>query len=134
MRRRPLLLGGLVTVAALVVAMVILWPHWVFLWDGFGHRGFFRCSSITTPEGRVRLCVADVDEVVFEEKRSANGATVQSWFVGGALEYARMEQHPGKAPTLLRRQLGENWALGTASTPPFGRTTCVCERGQGGPE
>ena len=124
MKRKGLLIGfGL---ACALVASVT-WSKWIFLWDGFGHRGIFLCSRGPIGGLDTIQCSGDVDELVYERVLLSEGQWKESWFSGGALEFRRVLHGPGGPEIDIRREFTNRWSGQTESEPPFGRTTCTCE-------
>jgi len=37
--------------AILAFGLIWFWPNWIFLWDGYGHRGVYRCSNYKSGPG-----------------------------------------------------------------------------------
>jgi len=108
----------LIAAALVSIVAVVFRENWVFLWDGYGHRGIYRCSAQTVGDERIRQCTADVDETVFEERRNRDGTITRSWFVGGVDEYARTIKPPHlEEQQLVRRMCNQWWNIDADSGP-----------------
>jgi hypothetical protein len=128
MSRRPkLIVLGLAV--AVLVAGTATWSRWLFLWDGFGHRGIYLCARGVIDGADTIQCNGDVDELVYERVFLPAGGQRESWVCGGALEFRRVLSLPGAKPVDLRRDFGDRWSvLVEGEPPPFGRTTCTCHQ------
>ena len=120
-----LVLGGFLLL--LFGLVIVSWSRWIFLWDGFGHRGVYLCSIAMMKGHETRQCSGDVDQLVYEEVTLPGGGRREAWFAGGTFEVRRVLQRPGSTTVDLRREFGDTWA-GPAEgvEPPFGRTACTC--------
>jgi hypothetical protein len=85
------------------------WDYWIFLWDGYGHHGVFRCAIHQKGNTRTRECIADADELVFEEVVLADGAIESSWFSGGVFEYRRTYGDQNGVRLVIDRALSNCW-------------------------
>ncbi len=109
---------AVLAVAGVNVVGAVLWAHSIFLWDGYGHRGFYRCDAAEVRPGHWRTCWRDVDETLLQETMSIDGTIVRSWFVGGATEYAREIIRPGQPAKVLRHRVMTEWMGGDGRDPP----------------
>ena len=110
----------------MIVAAYLTWPNWTVLADGYGHRGFYRCSVTQSAGSTQRECWTGADELVLREISEPSGEFRSSWYVGGAYEYARSVRRPN-GHFSLHRSLGNSWSESEGGdATPEGRSPCMC--------
>ncbi len=130
-RRWAALFGTVLLIAAVVGALPK--ERWIFLWDGYGHHGLFRCTLYSESGGRIRTCIGGVDEVVYEEVRKEDGSVKRSWYVGGVWEYARETTTVSGATDRAFRRHANCWSGGAVGEPE-GESACQCGVVPGAPK
>lgn len=118
MRRLVWVLATVAAVCAIMAFGVATAEYWLFLWDGAGHRGVFRCSATQRPSGdRVRECYAGADELLLREISMSNGTMTRSWFTEGIAESHR-EVIGGGSRRILTRRFADCWYSNAVGASP----------------